>query len=362
VVLAVGFSALFAVIFLFGGGSIFKLLGGRDTVLREVMAYSDVLFSGILVLWLFNILGSIIRGVGQMKVAALWMVVASAIQIVAGGLLILGIGPFPELGIVGAAVAALMGYGIATVGQLLYLTGSGSGITLRFRGIPLARRYFAAILRIGLVASIGPLSSVGAIIVITGFVARMGDAALAGYGIGSRLEFLMIPLIFGIGAACITLIGLHFGAGEIERAHRIGWTGGVASAAIAGAIGLVLAIFPSLWADLFSDNEIVREACRTYLRIVGPTYAFFGLGLCLYFGSQGAGRVFWPALGNAARFAIILVGGLIMYATSQVTVESLFVLVAVGMVAYGGIIAGLVKLGAWRSGERLPQGARLGAD
>lgn len=362
VILALILSALFAVIFLLGGSVIYSLLGGKGDVLRQALAYSDVLFAGVFILWLFNSLGSVIRGTGQMKAAALWMAVASVIQIVVGGLLILGIGPFPQLGLVGAAVAGLLAFGIGTVGQALYLFSGRAGIRLRLRGIPIERRYFAAILKVGLVASVGPVSSVGTIIVITGFAARVSDATLAGFGIGSRLEFLMIPLIFGIGATCITMIGVHFGAGEIDRGHRIGWTGGLASAAIAGTIGLVLAAFPFLWADLFSDSEVVRQACSAYLRIVGPTYAFFGLGLCLYFASQGAGRVFWPVVGNVTRFSIVLGGGLIMNAVAEITVEGLFTLVAVGIVTYGVIVAGSVKLGAWRSGLSLPAAEKQGAD
>jgi putative MATE family efflux protein len=361
VVLAVLFSAFFAALFLIGGSAIFSLLGGRGAVLQEVLAYSNMLFAGILAIWLCNTLGSVIRGMGQMKVAAFWMITASVIQIAAGGFLILGLGPFPQLGIAGAAIAAILGFGIASVGQLAYLISGRGGITLRLRGMALQWRYFAAILRIGLVAACNSLGMAGSTIVITGFAARTGDAALAGYGIGSRLEFLLIPLVFGIGAACITMIGVHFGAGEIERSHRIGWTGGLAAGVITGSIGLFFAAFPSLWANLFSDSEAVREACAAYLRIVGPAYAFFGLGLCLYFASQGTGRVFWPTLGSAIRFTTILVGGLIMFSLGSVTMENLFILVAVAMVIYGVSVASSIKLGAWRVGIKTPGAAKQGA-
>ncbi len=354
-VLALLFAALFAALFLLGGETIFAALGGKGEVLQAALSYSDTLFAGIVSLWLFHTLGSVLRGAGQMKVAAFWLVVASAIQIVAGGLLVLGIGPFPQLGIAGAAMAAVLGCGIASLGQIAFLMSGRAGITLRFRGIPLKRRYFADILRIGLVASIASISMIGTTIVITGFAARIGTAALAGYGIGSRLELLLIPLVFGIGAACITMIGVNFGAGQIDRGHRIGWTGGIAAGTITGIVGLTIAVFPGLWADLFSESEAVREACRTYFRIVGPSYVFFGLGLCLYFASQGAGRIFWPSLGNLARFMTVLVGGLIAYSLGQASVEVLYSLVALGMVIYGLFIAGSVKLGVWRAGLEVPE-------
>jgi len=350
IVLGLVLAVLFSALFLLGGPVIYTFLGGKDEVLDAALSYSNLLFAGIVCMWLFNSMGSIIRGTGNMNVSAFWMVIASAIQVLAGGVLVLGLGPFPQMGIAGAALAVILGTGVGTIGQFVYLLRGRGGVTLHLRGISLQWHYFKAILRVGLIASIASMGTIATTIVVTAFAARISTAALAGYGIGSRLEFLLIPLVFGIGIACITMIGVHFGAGEIERGHRIGWTGAVASAVITGAIGLFFAAFPGLWSDLFSDDETVREACRAYLRIVGPTYAFFGLGLCLYFSSQGAGHILWPAIGTITRLATVLGAGLILYSLGNVTMENLYTLVAIGIVIYGTFIAGSVKLGAWRQG------------
>ena len=124
---------------------------------------------------------------------------------------------------------------------------------------------------------------------ITAFMARLGVDVLAGCGIGSRLEFLIIPMVFGFGAASTALVGVHFGANAVERGHRAGWTAAFSSAAASGLVGALVALFAGLWADLFTNSEAVRAACRHYRQIAGPFYAFFGLALCLYFASQGAG-------------------------------------------------------------------------
>ena len=158
----------------------------------------------------------------------------------------------------------------------------------------------------------------------------------------------MIPIIFGIGAAVITMVGAHFGAGEIDRGHRVAWTGALGAALITGAIGLVMALFPGLWADLFSDVESVRQTCRTYLRIVGPLYAFFGLGLCLYFASQGARKVLWPAMASLLRLGVTALGGFLVVTYSEPTPTTLFTVIAVAMVIYGVVTAAAIKLGAWR--------------
>jgi len=348
VLLALLLSALFAGLFLGFGPQIYGRLGASGSALDSALAYSNVLFAGVLALWLANILSSVIRACGQMRMAALVMILASAIQIVAGGVLVFGLGPFPQMGIAGAAAGVVLGFAVSSVVQIVYLMSGRAGLRLHWR-VSMDPAPLLSLLRVGALASISPFSSVATVIIITGLVARLGDAALAGYGIGSRLEFLMIPLIFGIGAAAITMVGVHFGAGEIERGHRIAWTGAIAAALITGAIGGLLALFPGLWADLFTQDEAVRQTTRAYLRIVGPFYAFFGLGLCLYFASQGARRVLWPVLAGLVRLAIIAVGGVMLLAGPAPGVHELFALIAGAMVVYGLLVAAAIRLGAWRA-------------
>jgi Na+-driven multidrug efflux pump len=113
-------------------------------------------------------------------------------------------------------------------------------------------------------------------------------------------------------------------------------------------IGGILAIFPDLWANIFTDAEAVREACRAYLRIAGPTYGFFGLGLSLYFASQGARRLFWPVISGVLRLTVVSMGGLAIVYFSTPTVENVFGVVALGMIVFGSAVALAIKLGAWR--------------
>ena len=144
------------------------------------------------------------------------------------------------------------------------------------------------------------------------------------------------------------MVGTHFGADQIDRAHKVGWTAALYSAGVAGLIGVVVAFFPQLWANLFSDAETVRVACGTYLKIAGPFYAFFALGLCLYFASQGAGRVFWPVLAVALRFAIVLCGAIAVSRMQQPSIELFFIFIALGMVVQGLLTGLSIYLGAWK--------------
>ena len=133
--------------------------------------------------------------------------------------------------------------------------------------------------------------------------AAAGPDAVAGYGTGARLEYLLIPLVFGLGAPLVALVGTNIGAGQRERALRIALTGGALAFALTEAIGVAAAIWPQAWLGLFGNDPRMLAAGAAYLRAVGPAYGFFGLGLSLYFASQGAGRLFWPLLPGFLRMA-----------------------------------------------------------
>lgn len=350
VFLAILLAAVSAVIFLGAGRLIYSALGGTGAVLEQALAYSDPLFVGCVSLWLANCLAAIVRATGQMNAAAKNLVAGSVAQVVAAAVLMFGLGPFPGMGIAGAAAGIVIGGAVSSALLLYFLIARCAELRLRLSGIPVKLAPMATILKVGALSSVNSFCSLAAIIVITAFVARHGVDVLAGYGIGARLEFLIIPLIFGLGAASTTLVGVHFGANEIERAHRVGWTAAFYSAGLTGLIGGSVAMFPGLWANLFTDTEAVRAACRMYLQIAGPFYAFFGLALCLYFASLGAGRVLWPVLSALLRVAIVLVGGIILSGAENPRPEHFLWLIAAGMATQAIVTGTAIRLGAWTRG------------
>ena len=349
-VLAAVLSLVASAIFLTLGPRIYGALGGQGAVLEQALAYSGALFAGCITLWLANTLAGIVRATGRMGVSARLLMTGSAVQVVVAGALVFGIGPLPALGIAGAAAGAVAGFGVSTLLLLHFLIRRCPELTLRLSGIPLRLSVFADLLRVGALASISPFTSIGTVLAITGLVARLGPDALAGYGIGARLEFLMIPLVFGFGAATITMVGVHFGARAYGRGHRIAWTAAGMSALMTGAIGGLMALFPGLWADLFTDVEAVRETCRLYLRIAGPFYALFGFGQCLYFASQGARRMLWPVIGSLLRFLTVVAGGAVLVAQGGLEAEAIFHLIVLSLVAYATVTAVAIWRGAWMRG------------
>jgi Na+-driven multidrug efflux pump len=204
------------------------------------------------------------------------------------------------------------------------------------------------ILRVGLLASLSPVQNVLTVLVLTGLIARLGVDALAGYGIGARLEFLLIPLSFGIGVTLVPMVGMAIGRGDIARARRVAWTGGLLAAAVVGTIGLAACLWPQAWASLFTDQPGVLAQAETYLRWAGPGFAFYGLGITLYFASQGAGRVLGPVLGATMRLAVIAIGGALL-ALSEAPAWAYFALVSVAMLAYGLFNAAALARTDWRA-------------
>jgi Na+-driven multidrug efflux pump len=177
-------------------------------------------------------------------------------------------------------------------------------------------------------------------------VASFGTEALAGYGIGMRLEFLMIPITFAIGVACVPMVGMAIGSGLVQRARQVAWTGAVLSAVMVGSLGLLVSLFPDQWSRLFTDHPEVIAHARSYFRWVAPAYPLFALGLCLYFASQGAGKLLGPVLAGTLRLVLVMVGGWWLL-QEQAPVWSMYALISVAMVVYGLSTALFVRFTPW---------------
>jgi Na+-driven multidrug efflux pump len=177
-------------------------------------------------------------------------------------------------------------------------------------------------------------------------LAQFGTAILAGYGIGARLEFLLTSIAFSFGMASVPMIGMAIGGGKVLRARSIAWTAGIAAFFAVGTPACLVALFPDLWVNLFTDSATVRATSHQYLSTVAPFYAFMGLASAMYFSSQGAAKVLGPVLAQTARLVFIAVGGwwLSSYAA---TAQTFFWLAASSMVLLGTLSCSSVVLTRW---------------
>jgi putative MATE family efflux protein len=335
IVLAVLVGALFTLAAELAGPLLYRALGGRGEALDAALQYSNLLFAGAIPVWVVNLQAAALRGAGNVKVPALVTLVGAIVMIPLSPLLIFGFGPIPRLGIGGAGVAFGLYYCGAMLFLLRYMASGRSGLVLNIS--TLRGSLFADILKVGLPTAFIALLTNLTVILVTGAVGLFGTTALAGYGIASRLDYIMIPLLFGVGTAALTMVGVNIGAGESARARRIGWISGAMGFLLTGTIGLFVAAFPLLWLHLFShDADVVAEGV-TYLRVVAPAYSLLGFGFVVGFAAQGAGRVLWLFIAISARILIAAGGGWIAVSYFGAGMLELAAMVTASIVAYAAI-------------------------
>ncbi len=345
-VIALGIGLTFTVGVLGAGRTLYTAMGGSGRALEAALLYSNWLFAGAVLVWLFNSLAAVIRGTGNMALPAAVTCVGVAFLIPFSPALIFGWGPFPAFGIAGGALAFLTYYAAGAAVFAAYLSWGKGVVRPSLGGAGFRRRLFGDILRVGLVAALVTVATNVTIMVGTALAGEFGPAAIAGYGTGARLEYLLVPLVFGLGGPLVAMVGTATGAGDRERALRVAWIGAAMATVLTEAVGLCAAAFPVAWLSLFDTNPEMLEAGAGYLRIVGPFYGMFGLALSLYFASQGAGRLLWPLVGNLTRLAIaVLAGSLLLRSTGQLSY--VFLAQSLALVAFGLINAAAVAGGAW---------------
>jgi len=344
-VIGLALGLFFTLLLTLFGDAVFHLLGGRGETLRQAVLYAHIVFAFATAIWLSNMLASVLRGAGDMVGPSAALLVGAVLQVILGGALCFGWGPAPALGIVGVGLGQVISGVAVTLVLFLMLRRKNARLKLRLIG-PLKRELFADILKVGGPALLSPIQTVGTILVITAIAARFGVETLAGYGIGSRLEFLLVPIAFSVGVASLPMVGLAIGAGDIARARKVAWTAGGLAAVGLGSLGLLLGLFPQLWVSIFTQDAGVQAQAALYLRFVGPGFAFFGLSLALYFSSQGAGRILGPLLAGTVRLVVVAGVGLVLVKTAA-PAWTLFALVALGMVIMGTVTAGFVALTPW---------------
>ena len=340
------FGLAFTAAALLGGERLYAAMGGQGGSLQAAGVYSNWVFAGAVLVWLFNSLASVIRGTGNMALPAQVISVGTLLLLPVSPLLIFGWGPVPAMGIAGGALALLLYYAGGSVALGLWLLSPRSLLRPTWADARLRWPLFSDILRVGLAGAVSTVATNVAIAIATGLAGRFGPEAIAGYGTASRLEYLLVPLVFGFGGPLVAMVGTAVGAGRRERALRATWIGAAMAVALCELIGLAAAAFPHAWLSLFDSDAGMQAVGAQYLRIVGPVYGLFGLGLILYFASQGAGRLLWPVLGNIVRLVIAALGGWLAWRAGW-GLAGVFAAQALALAANGGINAAAIAKGVW---------------
>ena len=314
--------------------SLYGHMGVSGDALAIALSYSSIIFAGATLIWLFNLLMAVIRGTGNLQVPVIVVGSGALILIPLSSALIFGAFGYPGLGPSGGAAAMLVHYAFGTLAYAVYLWGRFGVLKPSFRLPRLTLAPALAILRIGGMSAVVSASTNLTLAIVTAYVGMGGVEALAGYGAGSRLEFLLVPLAYGIGGPVGIVISANLGAGQIERAVKASWVGVLMACTLTELIGLAAAAFPQQWIGLFSQDPSVLQVGTEYLHRVGPFFGFFGLGYVLYCIGQATRRMGATVFAALFRAAIAVLGGyVVVMLKADVTWN--FVVVALGMAAFG---------------------------
>jgi Na+-driven multidrug efflux pump len=223
-------------VLLIGGPALYALMGGSGSTLAAAVEYSNAIFAGALAYWILSTLTSVVRGTGQAAILAVVYIAAEILHVLLVPALMFGIGPIPALGITGAGVATVLSFTVSTLVLAWYLFSGRTAVAFSLRGVRLNWPAFREILRVGAPMSLQPLLGNLMLALLTGFVGSLGATALAGFGAAVRLEYVLYPLTFGLGAGLLAMVGTNIGAGQFARASRIAWAAAALATGVTGPL------------------------------------------------------------------------------------------------------------------------------
>ena len=345
--IGVGLSAAVGLAGALFGRPLIALMGGSPAVVAVGGRYAQVLLGGSATATLLFLINAAFRGAGDAAISMRTLWLANAINIALGPLFVFGIGPFPRLGVTGAAVATTIGRGIGVAYLLSTLArGRGRLVVTRAQLRP-DRETLRTILRLaknGVVQTlIGFTSWIGLVRILSAF----GSVPLAGYTIAMRIVmFALLPSV-GLGNAAATLVGQNLGARNPARAEEAVWTAARTNLIFLGLVGLALIATAPLVIGLFSpDAGVIAEGSRC-LRVVGLGFGFYAYSIVVSQAFNGAGDTWTPTLINLGCFWL----GELPLAAFLARGMSLGPVGAYASITAGFSVAALVSVALFRRGR-----------
>src|SRR6058998_4180760 len=269
---------------------LFRLMGASGAVHASATLFARVLFGGAAITFLGGMFDSVLRGEGNVRVPAIWSTTSLVLQMGCTPLFMFGLG----WGLEGAALAMLACQLVATVPRALWVLGGRALVRPAFRLPRFTLAPVREILRVGVPAALSmSITNVG-LMALTAVVTRLGDADLAAFGLGTRLDFLLMSFAYGVGAAVLTLVGMATGARRQDRVRAFVTRASAIAAVLLAVPGLLLCWRPALWFGLFTDDPGIQAVGAQYFRIIGPSYPFLGISMVIAFAFQGLGRATIP--------------------------------------------------------------------
>jgi putative MATE family efflux protein len=330
--------------------TLLALMGGSPELIRSGSGFTRVMLAGNATIVLLFLLNAVFRGTGDAAIAMRVLWLGNMLNIALGPCFIFGLGPFPALGVTGAAVATNIGRGTAVVYQIVTLAGGRGRVRLAARHLRLDMAVMASVLRLSgsgtLQILIGTASYVGLVRILSVF----GSAALAGYTIGIRVILFALLPAFGISNAAATMVGQNLGAGRPDRAERAVWIAAIYNMIFLGAVGLAFFAGAAPIARVFTDDPAVLPYATGCLRTVSLGFVFYACGMVLTQSFNGAGDTWTPTVINLFVFwvwEIPLAWWLSVHA--GLGPPGVFIALTVSYSALAVISAVLFRRGTWKT-------------
>jgi putative MATE family efflux protein len=326
-----------------------RLMGASEAVVAG-SGFARVMLGGSgIVLQLF-LINAVFRGAGDAAIAMRVLWFANGINIILGPLLIFGVGPFPELGVLGAGIATTFGRGCGVVYQLYHLTRPSSRLRIRRAHVGGDLPVMRGILNIAGTAMFQNFINTASWAVLVRLMAGFGSAAVAGNTIGIRIILFALLPSFGVSSAAATLVGQNLGAGKPERSEEAAWTAGRYNTYCLTAIGLIFLLFAPMLTGVFTDDPDVAGHATHSLRIIAAGFLFYGYGMVMSMAFNGAGDTRTPTLINLACFWLweIPLAWALAYPFG-LGPSGVFIAVAVSFSTFAFVSMWLFSKGTWKT-------------
>jgi putative MATE family efflux protein len=285
--------------------ALLRVMGASETIVSDMWGFTALMLGGNSVIMLLFIMNAVFRSAGDAAISMRVLWLANLVNLVLDPMLIFGIGPFPALGVTGAAVATTTGRGLAVLYQIYILLSGKSRIKIRLSDMTIDVRLIGQLLRLSLGGVGQNLIATSSWIGMVRLVSAFGSTVVAGYTIAIRLiGFAMLPS-WGISNASATLVGQNLGAQKPDRAERSIWATGKINMVVLGLTGLVFALWPSAFITIFIHDPGVVEAGAAALRIISYGFVAYGLGMVLIQSFNGAGDTLTPMRINLFCFWLL---------------------------------------------------------
>jgi len=305
--MAIVVSLVLGVIGFMFAADLLRLMGGRESLVAEGTSYCRIMLTFNIVLVLLFVINAVFRGAGNASIAMRTLWLANGINIFLDPCLIFGLGPFPELGLKGAAIATCIGRGIGVLYQLYYLVNGRSLITVSMRHLKIVKDMLRKQLKVAIGGAGQYLLTTISWILVIRIIAVFGSDALAGYTVAMRVIMFTILPSWGLSMAASTLVGQNLGAGKPDRAEASAWKAAYYNMLFLASISILAFFVAPLVIGVFSNDPEVISNGVIALRIICAGYIFYAYEMVLGQSFNGAGDTYTPTLLNFIAFVLIQV-------------------------------------------------------